>query len=93
MQRSDLVPGVEVYYTGDVANHADAGTIIRRYQDRWGDFVDVQFEERGESLGLSVREFEPSIGQRFYTLADWKRKQAASVASQAAERIPLRLGN
>ena len=68
----DLQKGERIYYTGDMANNEGTGTIIRRYQDRWGDHIDIQMDDGREINQLPIcafsKEYKGHCGTRFVTL-------------------------
>ena len=79
MDNSKLQPGTRIYYTGDMANSEDRGVIIKRYSDRWGDFVDIKFDTGRISRRIYTMSFEPGAGCRFMFESEWQEQHDKAV--------------
>ena len=79
MDKTKLQPGTRIYYTGDMANSEDHGVITKRYNDRWGDFVDITLDDGREFRGVYVIAFEPGPGRRFMLEEEWQEQRNAAV--------------
>ena len=85
-----LAVGTRIYYTGDMANQPDEGTVVAvRPPDRWGgESYDICLDD-----GRTMRGIYPSNysgpGKRFWTLDEWeadrqRRIDEANAAYHAA---------
>ena len=52
-----LEKGDKIYYGGDAANLPGIGIVKRAYSDKWGSFVDVEFEDGRKKKRLSLSLF------------------------------------
>lgn len=89
-----LQEGVRVYYTGDMANSPDHGTItLRRPIDpRWKyKQVDIALDDGRTMRGIGIESFQPSPGRRFWLAADWQadrdRRMTEFLASMAKSHV------
>ena len=81
-EHRELTVGTRVYYTGDAANHDGFGKIVRQYQDRWGEFVDIDIDESAEPfgcLGISAANFN-GPGARFMLRSVYDARLAQHIA-------------
>ena len=71
---SDLPVGTKVYYTGDIANHPNTGTIQASYSNRWNPRqYDIAFDDGSVHLGILPSNFgraHSKGGHRFEVLAE-----------------------
>lgn len=83
-----LEVGTRVFYTGDVANLENEGTVSRIYSDKWGTHIEVALdtiENLDESLPertttLSPVMFEDAPGRRFMTVEKRTELREAKIA-------------
>lgn len=81
MTLKDLPPGTRIFNHGDMANPERFGVITRVYSDRWGDHMDVAYDDGRESRMLSPSQFSREYlghgGTRFVTEEAYKRWRMA----------------
>ena len=86
-----------IYYTGDMANDEGTGTITRRYQDKWGDHLDIQMDDGREIKSLSVVSFSEEYlghgGTRFVTLQAYNNFRRAQFKKMGIEYIDAQTVN
>ena len=100
VMRAELVEGCRIYYTGDMANDEGFGVVTKRYQDRWGDWVNVVMDDGRIKNSLGVCLFSPEYlghgGTRFVTEKAYKAwevkryEEAKKAGSPFAECIKPR---
>ncbi len=80
-----LSKGVEIYYSGDMANEPRFGIIINAFDDRFGSWVTVQWEN-GEAGRYSIANFSPVYlghgGTRFVIKKAYINWQEHSIPSE-----------
>lgn len=83
-----LLVGVRVYYTGDMANASGYGAIVKRHtvDPKWGyQQVDIQLDDDGHLWrGVHLTSFQPSPGKRFWLEADYKADRERRIAEMCA---------
>jgi len=79
----DLRKGTKIYYTGDMANSDGLGKIANRYQNQWGDFVDVELDDGRKMNCLYANSFSDEYnghkGTKFVTkkaYLKWKEEMS-----------------
>ena len=81
MTLKDLSVGTRIFNNGDMANPEAFGVIVRAYTDRWGEHVDVVYDDGRESRMLSPcqfsREYLGHGGTRFVTEEEYQRWRTA----------------
>ena len=77
--------GDRIYYTGDMANIEDKGTIFKiRPATKYGPLsYDIRLDDGREFLGVYDLSFQPSIGRRFWLLTDWKKDRDEKIKDSA----------
>lgn len=98
--RNSLQAGVRIHYSGDMANRERFGTIVKRYQNKWGDWVDIVCDrdsdeaEAYEMRAISVQMFSEVClghgGTRFVTEAAWEAFRAESLRQAQARYQEMR---
>jgi len=84
--------GMRIYWTGDMANDEGFGTIEVVYENRWGKFVDIAFDDGRFTQGISQHMFSPEYlghgGTRWVT-ADaykaWRREKMAQLTASLSK--------
>lgn len=89
----DLTLGQRIYYTGDMANSEDAGTIVAvREPDKFcscGSY-NIELDDGREILGVYALAFDPSVGRRFWPLDEWLEERRQGLErSQARMRAAI----
>ena len=72
---SQLQAGTRIYYTGDMANCPDFGTITKRQpiDPRWNyKQVDVALDDGRKWRGVMLAGFQPSPGKRWWLESDYE---------------------
>lgn len=77
-----LEKGTRIYYTGDMANNEDFGTIVKvENHSRWGVSVDIKLDDGRDIRRLSPLAFSPEYlghgGTRFVTVAAYNAYRRA----------------
>ena len=73
--------GTRIYYTGDMANIEDFGTISRVvHSPRWGTSYDIVLDDGRLLRGISPMNFAPSPGRRFWPLNEWEARRTERIA-------------
>ncbi|WNM70177.1 hypothetical protein [Myxococcus phage Mx1] len=74
--------GTRVKYLGDIANQPFTGTVVNTWEDRWGEYMDVQPDTAdGETApvkkGVPCHAFpETGAGKRWVLAVDGERVEA-----------------
>ncbi len=100
-----LTLGQRIYYTGDMANAEDSGTVVAvnpptSYTRSSGQTVqilgvtyDIESDDGRTWRGLTAAHFAPGPGRRFWMLDEWlESRRKAYQASMAAMRKCLKGG-
>lgn len=91
MDSTQFTPGTRIYYTGDMANQPDDGTITRLVPANkyGGASVDIDFDE-GNNRNVTLLGFAPGPGRRFWLQDDWIQERATKLReSQAKMRAAI----
>jgi hypothetical protein len=82
-EHNGIFIGTKVFYTGDRANKAAHGHVVRIYEDCWGIFIHCEMVTEGETQHRLHRcaacSFDPQPGRRMWTLAEWTRNRRAKL--------------
>ena len=78
--------GTRIYYTGDRANHEDAGTIVGiNPATKYGPVsYDIDLDDGRELRGLYPSAFGKGPGRRFWALDEWQADRARRIAEMVA---------
>lgn len=78
----ELNQGTRIYYTGDMANIEDFGSIVKiNPPSRFATHgtIDMKLDDGREINGIYPSAFDPGPGRRFMTEAENKANRAASI--------------
>jgi Mg-chelatase subunit ChlI len=85
MNLNDLPIGTEIFNHGDMANVPQFGKITKHYSDRWGDSVEIEYEDGTINHRIHVCEFDAIYSgngsTRFVTKAAYAEYQEKLMAS------------
>lgn len=75
-----IQPGVEIYYTGDMANSPDVRIVEKiEFDQWWGKKITLKSVESGEISELGLSNFEPGPGRRFLTMEKYQADRSATL--------------
>lgn len=83
---AQMIRGVRVHYTGDMANPSGAGRITRvlPIDPRWGyRQVNIRLDDGRLLRGIGIEQFQPAPGRRFWLETDWQADRATKIAAAA----------
>ncbi len=81
----EMKVGTRIYYTGDVENNEDEGTIVKVNPPfmHWGETCDIRLDDGRIFRTVFPLAFDASPGRRFWPLDEWLANLATKVlASQ-----------
>jgi len=87
-----LSNGQRIYYTGDMANIEDYGTVtnIRPPNRFYGESYDITLDDGREQRDIQQVSFDPGPGRRFWPAMEWDQHRAQQLKeSQASMRRVL----
>jgi hypothetical protein len=73
--------GDRYYYTGDMANVSDFGTITEIISDKWGNFFSGKLDDGRIQRRVYLLMFQKGAGQRFKTMTQYNSERDASIKS------------
>lgn len=79
------VTGMRIYYSGDMANASDFGTITDVWSSEYGQFFDVKFDDGRVSRGLFVMMLNDGEYERFQPLESYEARRTARIAEFVAK--------
>ncbi len=86
---SQLTPGVEVYYTGDMANSEARGRCMGvRRSERFTDQYQLEletFDGEMRTTHVPLACFQPGPGRRFWLAADWDERRRKRIKQKQTE--------
>jgi len=87
-----LKMGERIYYTGDMANPSDFGTIAEIIRpERWGMSYHLNLDD-GRSFTIGPEMFHPGPGRRFWPLDEWeadRRRRIAETSGAIGDALRL----
>jgi major membrane immunogen (membrane-anchored lipoprotein) len=75
----EIKEGTKIYYTGDMANEGAYGVIVKDYQDKWGEFFNIELEDGRKINALHQIAFAPGCGRRFMSFAEYQDERQKKI--------------